>query len=277
MEPKERAERFRKARIDLNRNGAKTLEQVYQDTGITKSQLSDLESDMKDRGVKYQDIAKLAGYYGVSVDYLVGTSEIPSIEPDIQAAAKLTGLDSSAIEALVALNNYPEGRSDNVKGTLQILDVILNDLRSDLDKDYSDTIRNKFPEDALKNIAIQYAVNRSLLSSLWKYYIAFNQDLYVIPSPLGKNYDETFKYIKAAKASDNVEERGLNKLMAEVKLLSTMKEIPVLIGGRDIVSLDVEEIYFASMSREIISRLEKLKPKDDEEKLEYGNDQDADK
>ena len=34
MEYSERAERFKKARTILNKNGSKTLEQVYQDTGI---------------------------------------------------------------------------------------------------------------------------------------------------------------------------------------------------------------------------------------------------
>jgi transcriptional regulator with XRE-family HTH domain len=276
MEPKERAARFKKARTELNKNGFKTLEQVYQETGIMKSLVSDLESDMKDRGVKYQDVAKLADYYGVSVDYLVGASDIPSVDPDVQAAAKLTGLDGASIEALIALNNYPDGRADNVKGALQILNVILHDLNARINRVFPDSTNSKYPEAAQKNVSVQLAVKKSLLTSLWKYYHAINTDLSVVPSPISQSVKDALKFKAFAETSENQAERGLHSLMAEIQLEAITKEVPVIVGGKDVISLDVEEIYFSSISREIIKRLERLKPIENERELDYGDGKDAD-
>lgn len=47
---------------------------------------------------------KIADYIGVSADYLLGLSDTPSLHPDIQASAKLTGLSGDAVEALATLN-----------------------------------------------------------------------------------------------------------------------------------------------------------------------------
>ena len=46
--------------------------------------------------------------------------------------------------------------------------------------------------------------------------------------------------------------------------------------GKDVISLDVEEIYFSSISREIIRRLERLKPIENERELDYGDGKNAD-
>lgn len=50
-----------------------------------------------------EKIVAVAKYYGVTADYLLGLSDNPSIDPDIQAACKTTGLSQRAIENIIKL------------------------------------------------------------------------------------------------------------------------------------------------------------------------------
>lgn len=79
-------ERFQDARILYNQHGKQTLRQVMDATGIQKSMISALEKDTSatnepGRNVGYKDVAKLAEYYGVSVDWLLGFSTEPKLIP----------------------------------------------------------------------------------------------------------------------------------------------------------------------------------------------------
>lgn len=46
------------------------------------------------------NLAKIANYYEVSTDYLLGLSDNPSVEPDIQNACNITGLSKKSIDKL---------------------------------------------------------------------------------------------------------------------------------------------------------------------------------
>lgn len=79
-------ERFQDARLLYNQHGKQTLRQVMDATGIQKSMISALERDTSDsnkqgRNVGYKDVAQLAEYYGVSVDWLLGLSNEPKLIP----------------------------------------------------------------------------------------------------------------------------------------------------------------------------------------------------
>jgi len=87
-----RGEKFLEARKIHNRNGKQTQKEVYGATGIPASKIKDLEDDDKNRGVDYREIIKLAKYYGVSLDYLIGDSDDPRPEPGQQAAASYLGI-----------------------------------------------------------------------------------------------------------------------------------------------------------------------------------------
>ena len=52
-----------------------------------------------------ENLSKIADYYHVSTDYILGRTVISSVNPDIQAAAKCTGLSQKALEVLIAINN----------------------------------------------------------------------------------------------------------------------------------------------------------------------------
>ena len=58
-----------------------------------------------DRVPNVEQLRKIAEYLSVSSDYLIGLSENPTIEPDIQNACKVTGLSEKAIYNLNELSN----------------------------------------------------------------------------------------------------------------------------------------------------------------------------
>lgn len=95
---------FKLARTTYNQHGKQSVADVSQETGITKSCIDDLESNIgKPRGTSYLTIKKLAQHYGVSSDYLLGLSPVPPSDPDLAAACIYLGLSKQAVENLLFL------------------------------------------------------------------------------------------------------------------------------------------------------------------------------
>ena len=75
------------ARIEelCKQNGINITEMCRQ-TGLTRAKLSDLKMG-RSKSLSAQTLSKIAGYFGVSVDYLLGKSERPAAtEADIKVA-----------------------------------------------------------------------------------------------------------------------------------------------------------------------------------------------
>lgn len=105
--------RFKMARTVYNQHGPQSTKEVEKETRVTKSLIEDIESTAgKPRNVGYLTIKKLAEYYGVSADYLLGLSDTPSVKEDIQAACKTTGLSDDSINHLKRLANIRWGHDD---------------------------------------------------------------------------------------------------------------------------------------------------------------------
>lgn len=101
------AKRFRDARLKYNQNGSQTVEQVSDATGITKSNINDLESTVcKPRNTGYLTVAKLAKHYGVSCDYLVGLTRYPGRDRDARSLCDGLGLSTGASAKLSNLTHY---------------------------------------------------------------------------------------------------------------------------------------------------------------------------
>ena len=99
--------RFKLARTDFNKNGPQSVKKVSDETGITRSLIDDLETDVgKQRGVSYLIVGKLADYYGVSADYLLGLSDTPSKDASIQSVNRITGLDEAAILSIKYIREH---------------------------------------------------------------------------------------------------------------------------------------------------------------------------
>lgn len=94
-----RGERFKDARKRLPK-GKNTMKAVKEATGINQSTISALEDDDDTRDVGYSIIVKLAQHYGVSVDYLLGLSDISTVKGNEQTASSL-GLPEEFINYLM--------------------------------------------------------------------------------------------------------------------------------------------------------------------------------
>lgn len=95
-----RAERFKDARLDLNKNGKQSMKTVANATGIAASLLKDLEDDDNNRSVGYDKIAVLAKHYGVSSDWLLGITDDSS--PRSSAVDDL-GLSTKAVQQIIRI------------------------------------------------------------------------------------------------------------------------------------------------------------------------------
>ena len=103
--------RFKLARTIHNQHGKESVKSVFEKTGISKSLIDDLESNVgKKRAVSYLTVKELAEYYGVTSDYLLGLSDNPSRDEDIQIAAKTTGLSNTAIIQLERISTVYRGK-----------------------------------------------------------------------------------------------------------------------------------------------------------------------
>ena len=99
--------RFKLARTKYNQHGPQSVKEVSEITGVTGSLIDDLESTAwKRRDVGYSKIVKLANHYGVTSDYLLGLATTPSVDEDIQAACKTTGLTEEAIKEIKATRGW---------------------------------------------------------------------------------------------------------------------------------------------------------------------------
>lgn len=56
-----------------------------------------------------ENLCKIADFYGVSTDYLLGLTNVSSVETDVQVACKTTGLSEDAIYQLSRLDTVANG------------------------------------------------------------------------------------------------------------------------------------------------------------------------
>jgi hypothetical protein len=109
MNMEERAKRFELARTGLNQHGKQTKNLVYEQTGVPSSALCDYENPQSKRPLSVDYVIRLAGHYGVAIDWLLGVSDSWSTKTDIRQACDVTGLSSEAVWALQELTK-DEGR-----------------------------------------------------------------------------------------------------------------------------------------------------------------------
>lgn len=105
----QRHERFQDARLVYNIHGKQTMDEVAAATGISKNMISDLENPEKDRDVGCRSITKLADYYGVSIDWLMGLTTDSMISPGEMEDLGIS--EESKYRILRQLKNNSELRS----------------------------------------------------------------------------------------------------------------------------------------------------------------------
>lgn len=98
--------------------GKRTIQEIAEKVGISRVALGYYESNQRTPDAKM--IYKLAKYYGVSADYLIGMSDVKNPNTDIQAIVAKTGLNEKAVRAL-------EYIKENDKERLRIINLICVD------------------------------------------------------------------------------------------------------------------------------------------------------
>lgn len=67
---------------------------------ITQSLLSDIINGKKKQGISSSTLRTMCTYFNVSADYLLGLTDNATVDPELQAVCKYTGLSQAAAEIL---------------------------------------------------------------------------------------------------------------------------------------------------------------------------------
>ena len=89
---------FGKRLLELRDERNETQEQLAKAVNITRQSLSRYEANERTPNIEL--IYNIAKHYEVSADYLLGLSEVKSLDNRVQAACEVTGLSEEAIEKL---------------------------------------------------------------------------------------------------------------------------------------------------------------------------------
>lgn len=86
--------------VSLREEKGETQQELANAIGITRQSLSRYE--IAARTINIEVLGTLAQHFGVSADYLLGLSDVRSMEQDMQAACEMTGLSEETITKLKA-------------------------------------------------------------------------------------------------------------------------------------------------------------------------------
>lgn len=95
--------KFGERLLKLREEREETQQQLADAIGITRQSLSRYETS--DRTPNIDLIYHIAKHYNVSSDYLLGLSEVQTMDKDIRTACDLTGLNEEAIKKVSELDN----------------------------------------------------------------------------------------------------------------------------------------------------------------------------
>lgn len=93
------------------------LTELRKEKGVTRQiaadnlEISRASLEYYEKGLRNPDIcvlARIAEYYNVSTDYLLGRSDVQTIDPDKRAASEITGLSEECINILMSNNSKTE-------------------------------------------------------------------------------------------------------------------------------------------------------------------------
>lgn len=97
-------EEFSKRLIWLREQKGLTQQQLADNLQITRQSLSLYEK--AERTINIELLAKIADFFNVSTDYLMGRTDVTSMNEDIQVACKVTGLSEKAINEIITFCSF---------------------------------------------------------------------------------------------------------------------------------------------------------------------------
>lgn len=98
-------ERFSKRLVQLREQRGITQQELADKLEITRQSLSLYEK--AERTINIELLAKIADFFDVSTDYLMGRTDVSSMNEDIQTVGKVTGLSENAINNIIELQTFP--------------------------------------------------------------------------------------------------------------------------------------------------------------------------
>lgn len=107
--------------IGVSEQLLKNYEQAYLNKGIPTNTMSDKTEAIA--GMSIKTLYKLAKLFNVSTDYIIGLSDVPTNNPNIDSTSKLTGLTVDAINNLIWLKEISDGIANREKGIYTPIDV----------------------------------------------------------------------------------------------------------------------------------------------------------
>lgn len=85
---------------DLIKESGKTLDVIAKEAGIkSKATLTKYQNNEAEAGINY--LVKLAKYFNVSTDYILGLTNVKSPDIKLKAVCEYTGLSESAVKSLL--------------------------------------------------------------------------------------------------------------------------------------------------------------------------------
>ncbi len=116
------AERFKKLRLEKKLS----LQKVAQDLNVTAQSLSLYEKGQ--RTINIDLLKRTAEYFKVSSDYLIGISDVATVDTDLKSICEYTGLTEENIILLNALKELKEIRKKLIKNNedyvIEYIDII---------------------------------------------------------------------------------------------------------------------------------------------------------
>jgi transcriptional regulator with XRE-family HTH domain len=101
---------------ELRISKAMTQQDLAQVMGVSRATVAKWEVD-PDYNASYKDMIKLALYFQVSADYLLGLSGEASPKVDLQAIHRKTGLTKAALKSLIYFKEHDHVLGDKTKST----------------------------------------------------------------------------------------------------------------------------------------------------------------
>ena len=99
-------ESFSKRLVNLREKRGITQQELADKLEITRQSLSLYEKT--ERTINIELLAKIADFFNVSTDYLMGRTEVASMNEDIKTACRITGLSEDAINKIAKILNDHE-------------------------------------------------------------------------------------------------------------------------------------------------------------------------
>lgn len=118
-----------------------TANYVADKLDISKATMSDIINDV-DKGYNYKYFVKLADYFNVSTDYILGVTDVATTDKDLKFVCDYTGLKEVAINSLHNIKKYKNSDCEilieqeqipHIKASLNFYYVAISELICELD------------------------------------------------------------------------------------------------------------------------------------------------